>query len=173
MPPLLERARAHASEGEIVDALQDVFGSYTETPGVLTRSDAGRRGKVPPPAVSVALEPVSPNHGGRTCASYLAATVAAGWPARWPSRPLAPPRTISVKDDLFSPKSVTVSKNTTVKWVFKGDSKHNVAVTSGSPSIATRRSGQRSAARSKTTKRGTFKIECTLHSGMNMTLKVK
>ena len=26
------RARAHATEGEIVDALQDVFGNYTETP---------------------------------------------------------------------------------------------------------------------------------------------
>jgi methylmalonyl-CoA mutase N-terminal domain/subunit len=32
MPALLECARAHASEGEIVRALQDVFGSYTETP---------------------------------------------------------------------------------------------------------------------------------------------
>ena len=32
MPPLLECARAHATEGEIVDALQEVWGSYTETP---------------------------------------------------------------------------------------------------------------------------------------------
>jgi methylmalonyl-CoA mutase, N-terminal domain len=32
MPALLAAARAHASEGEIVDALQDVWGSYTETP---------------------------------------------------------------------------------------------------------------------------------------------
>jgi methylmalonyl-CoA mutase N-terminal domain/subunit len=32
MPALLDCARAHASEGEIVSALQDVFGSYTETP---------------------------------------------------------------------------------------------------------------------------------------------
>jgi methylmalonyl-CoA mutase N-terminal domain/subunit len=32
MPPLLECARVHASEGEIIDALQQVFGSYTETP---------------------------------------------------------------------------------------------------------------------------------------------
>jgi methylmalonyl-CoA mutase N-terminal domain/subunit len=32
MPALLDCARAHASEGEIVRALQDVFGSYTETP---------------------------------------------------------------------------------------------------------------------------------------------
>jgi methylmalonyl-CoA mutase N-terminal domain/subunit len=32
MPALLECARAHATEGEIVRALQDVFGKYTETP---------------------------------------------------------------------------------------------------------------------------------------------
>jgi methylmalonyl-CoA mutase N-terminal domain/subunit len=32
MPNLLDCARVHASEGEIVEALQTVFGSYTETP---------------------------------------------------------------------------------------------------------------------------------------------
>jgi methylmalonyl-CoA mutase, N-terminal domain len=32
MPHLLDCARVHATEGEIVEALQEVFGSYTETP---------------------------------------------------------------------------------------------------------------------------------------------
>jgi methylmalonyl-CoA mutase N-terminal domain/subunit len=32
MPPLLDAARVHATEGEIISALQTVFGSYTETP---------------------------------------------------------------------------------------------------------------------------------------------
>jgi methylmalonyl-CoA mutase N-terminal domain/subunit len=32
MPPLIEAARAEATEGEIVDALQRVFGRYTEAP---------------------------------------------------------------------------------------------------------------------------------------------
>jgi methylmalonyl-CoA mutase N-terminal domain/subunit len=32
MEPLLDCARAHASEGEIVESLQHVFGTYTETP---------------------------------------------------------------------------------------------------------------------------------------------
>jgi methylmalonyl-CoA mutase, N-terminal domain len=32
MPLLLEAARAEATEGEIVSALQTVFGSYTEAP---------------------------------------------------------------------------------------------------------------------------------------------
>ena len=32
MPVLLDVARVDATEGEIVDALQEVFGAYTETP---------------------------------------------------------------------------------------------------------------------------------------------
>jgi methylmalonyl-CoA mutase N-terminal domain/subunit len=32
MDPLLECARAHCTEGEIVESLQRVFGTYTETP---------------------------------------------------------------------------------------------------------------------------------------------
>ncbi|MCW2983707.1 MAG: methylmalonyl-CoA mutase [Conexibacter sp.] len=32
MPHLLDAARVHATEGEIIKALQEVFGSYTETP---------------------------------------------------------------------------------------------------------------------------------------------
>ena len=32
MDPLLDAARAHATEGEIVESLQRVFGTYTETP---------------------------------------------------------------------------------------------------------------------------------------------
>ena len=32
MPLLLDCARVHATEGEMVQALQDVWGSYTETP---------------------------------------------------------------------------------------------------------------------------------------------
>jgi methylmalonyl-CoA mutase, N-terminal domain len=32
MPALLEAARVHATEGEIVESLQRVFGRYTEAP---------------------------------------------------------------------------------------------------------------------------------------------
>jgi methylmalonyl-CoA mutase N-terminal domain/subunit len=32
MPLLIDAARVHASEGEIIHALQDVWGAYTETP---------------------------------------------------------------------------------------------------------------------------------------------
>jgi methylmalonyl-CoA mutase N-terminal domain/subunit len=32
MPHLLDAARVHATEGEIIQSLQQVFGTYTETP---------------------------------------------------------------------------------------------------------------------------------------------
>ena len=32
MPPLIECARARVSEGEMIAAMQRVFGTYTETP---------------------------------------------------------------------------------------------------------------------------------------------
>jgi len=32
MPPLIECARAYCTEGEIIGALREVFGEYTETP---------------------------------------------------------------------------------------------------------------------------------------------
>jgi len=32
MPPLIDCARAYCTEGEIVSALREIFGSYTETP---------------------------------------------------------------------------------------------------------------------------------------------
>jgi methylmalonyl-CoA mutase N-terminal domain/subunit len=32
MPVMVECARAHATEGEMVDALQHVWGAYTESP---------------------------------------------------------------------------------------------------------------------------------------------
>jgi len=32
MPPILEAARAEATEGEMISAMQEVFGTYTESP---------------------------------------------------------------------------------------------------------------------------------------------
>ena len=32
MPPIIEAARARATEGEMIEAMQEVFGSYTESP---------------------------------------------------------------------------------------------------------------------------------------------
>ena len=79
---------------------------------------------------------------------------------------------IRVADDVFKPDSKTVSKGTKVKWKFVGDNPHNVTVTSGPRKF---QSGTKSSGKfvKKMRKKGTYKIVCTIHPGMDMTLKVK
>jgi plastocyanin len=80
---------------------------------------------------------------------------------------------VTVKDDFFSPKSISIGQGTKVRWVWKGESRHNVAVADG-PVVfraRTRRSGHFDHTFSK---RGTYRIVCTIHApDMRMTVKVK
>jgi plastocyanin len=70
-------------------------------------------------------------------------------------------KTVQVKDDFFSPKTVNVSKGSKVTWTWKGDNPHDVKFKSfGSP---TKTSGTYSH---KFKKKGTFKYVCRIHSGM-------
>jgi len=85
---------------------------------------------------------------------------------------LAATKTVSVKDDVFAPKSITVKKGTTIKWVWRGDEPHNVKVTSGPAKFhsVTQTKGSYSK---KLTKKGTYKLVCTIHApGMSMKIKV-
>ena len=79
---------------------------------------------------------------------------------------------VRVDDDVFRPSSVTVKKGERVKWRFVGDSPHNVVVTNGPKKFrsGTMRSG---TFKKKMRKKGTYKIVCTIHPGMDMTLRVK
>lgn len=102
----------------------------------------------------------------------LAAVVAtAGLAATAAIPAFASTRTISLKDNVFSPKSVTVKKGTTVKWVWRGKAPHNVTVTSGPVKFksATKING---AYTKKMTRKGTYRIVCTIHPGMNLKLRV-
>lgn len=83
-------------------------------------------------------------------------------------------RTVKVGDDWFGRSgarpTVKIAKGDTVRWVWVGRSAHNVYVTKGP-----RRFNSRTMAKgsySKTiTRAGTYEIVCTLHPGMEMTLK--
>ena len=79
---------------------------------------------------------------------------------------------VRVDDDVFRPGSVTVRSGTTVVWRFVGDNPHNVTVKRGPVKF---RSGTKSSGRfSKKVRRGgTYRIVCTIHPGMDMTLKVR
>ena len=86
---------------------------------------------------------------------------------------LAATKTITIGDNFFKPKAVTVSKSTTVKWVWRGKKPHNVTVISGPVKFTspTKKSGTYSK---KVTKAGTYKIICTIHGSVqSLTLKVR
>lgn len=69
---------------------------------------------------------------------------------------------VSVKDDFYSPSSLTVTTGTRVRWVWKGHDPHNVTVTSGPTDFAS--STKRKGDFARTLKKaGTYRIICTVH----------
>lgn len=83
-------------------------------------------------------------------------------------------RTIIVKDDVFSPKKVTISKNTTVTWRWASDAGDHNVVSRGtrrfrSSSIQEGGSGTH---RVRFTRAGTYRYVCTLHQDDGMTGQV-
>jgi plastocyanin len=88
-------------------------------------------------------------------------------------------RTITVGDNYFvrkgKPPTVTVKRGTTVKWVWRGSSFHNVTVTRGPVKFHSRTMSKGSFSR-KLTRKGTYTIVCTIHlasSNQKMTLRVR
>ena len=100
-----------------------------------------------------------------SAATVVAATALLAIPA------FAATKTVSVKDNFFSPKALTVGKGTTVKWAWKGHAPHNVTVTKGP--VKFRSSYRDSGSFSKKMRHaGRYTIVCTIHSGMKMKLRV-
>jgi plastocyanin len=85
---------------------------------------------------------------------------------------MAATRTITIGDNFFRPASATVSKGTNVKWVWQGKLAHNVTVKKGPAKFksSTKPKGTFSKV---LTRAGTYTIVCTIHPGMQMTLKVR
>jgi plastocyanin len=84
-------------------------------------------------------------------------------------------RTVRISDDVFGPRSVTVSKGDTVTWRWKRGgtrNQHNVQVRSGPSNFqsALKKSGTYAK---KLRKRGTYRIVCSIHQpDMRMTVVV-
>jgi plastocyanin len=80
-------------------------------------------------------------------------------------------RSVGLRDSFFAPKKVTVHRGTTLRFVWRGQLKHNVDVLRGPQKF-------RSPFKFKGTyvkrisKPGTYKLVCEVHTGMTMTLKV-
>jgi plastocyanin len=88
---------------------------------------------------------------------------------------LAATKRVKVGDDYYVRPSgvpkVTVSKGTTVKWRFVGDSPHSVTVSKGPVKF---NSGVKASGtyRKKMKKRGTYTIYCTIHGASNQKMKL-
>jgi plastocyanin len=77
---------------------------------------------------------------------------------------------VSVSDNLFTPVNILVSVGTTVTWTWAPNvSTHNVVFADG-----TKSSDQATGTFTRTfSTAGTFNYSCTLHSGMNGSVKVQ
>jgi plastocyanin len=81
-------------------------------------------------------------------------------------------KTIKLGDNFFKPESTSVKKGTTVVWDWTGKAPHNVTVVSGPQKFRSKVQTSGTFTR-KLTKAGTYKIVCTIHPGMDLTLKVR
>ncbi len=81
-------------------------------------------------------------------------------------------RKVGVEDDFFSVTSLSVSKGTKVKWIWRGSDKHNVVTQSGPASF---RSKLQKTGKFVYTfkKKGKYSYGCTLHPRMKATVIVE
>jgi plastocyanin len=79
---------------------------------------------------------------------------------------LAATKTVRVDDNVFSPKSVTVSKGAKLTFRWVGDAPHNVK--GAGINIGNRTSGSRTV---RAKRSGT--LVCTIHPGMTLKLRVR
>jgi plastocyanin len=82
--------------------------------------------------------------------------------------PASSASSVAVKDNFFSPKSVSVGRGGKVTWKWAGRASHNVTFRS------THSKTQTKGSFSVTFKnKGTFAYRCTIHPGMTGTVRVK
>ncbi len=79
---------------------------------------------------------------------------------------------VKVKDDYFSPKTLTVGKGAKVTWAWAGSLYHNVTVQSGPVKFASR-TQVRGSFSHVFSKPGVYHLYCTIHPHMKMTIVVR
>ncbi|HEY6780676.1 MAG TPA: cupredoxin domain-containing protein [Thermoleophilaceae bacterium] len=104
-------------------------------------------------------------------AAALAVAVGAGVPGASAERATAA-RTVdvSIGDDFFKPRKLSVVTGTRVHWVWGGESEHNVTVISGPAKFHSEDQVSGEFTR-KLRKPGTYRLVCTIH-GFHMRIKV-
>jgi plastocyanin len=103
--------------------------------------------------------------------TIVAAALAAAAPAVTAAAGAA--KTVTLKDIAFSPRSLTISRGSTVTFAFRDDgTTHNVTSTAGRrlQTIGNRSSG---SVRRTFRRAGTYRYACTLHPGMTGRITVR
>ena len=85
-------------------------------------------------------------------------------------------KSVSVRDDFFSPKTVTIRSGNRVKWTWRESNDHNVTFRKV-PRGASKKPRARTKASGTFTRtfrtRGTYRYVCTIHEAFGMTGSVK
>lgn len=79
---------------------------------------------------------------------------------------------VKIKDDYFSPKTLTIRKGAKVTWSWAGSLYHNVTVKSG-PVRFHSRTQARGTFSHIFGRPGTYHLYCTIHPWMKMTIVVR
>jgi plastocyanin len=97
-----------------------------------------------------------------------------------PAYGAASKKTVEVGDNYYAPKTLTVNRGTTVTWKWPGYDEagdvHDVKLKTGPKGVKKFQSEAASTDYSfkrKLTVAGTYKLICTLHEEMTMTIKVR
>jgi plastocyanin len=86
---------------------------------------------------------------------------------------LAATKTVALKDTFFAPKSMTISRGTTLKFRWVGQLPHNVTVRRGPQRFHTANFQHGHTFSHRFTKSGAYLIVCTIHPGMELRLRVR
>lgn len=88
----------------------------------------------------------------------------------------SPTLKVSLGDNFFKPKSKTVARKTKVTWTWKGTADHNVTLVKAPEGVKTSKFNSKTQAEgtfSRTLKTaGKYSFVCTIHAGMQQTIKV-
>jgi plastocyanin len=80
-------------------------------------------------------------------------------------------RTVKVDDFAFSPASLSVRAGTSVTWRFQDSATHNLTVGRGPAKFHSKDIRRGSYSRTLT-RRGTYKLMCSIHPDMHQTIRV-
>lgn len=81
-------------------------------------------------------------------------------------------KVVSVRDDFFDARSVTVKRGAAVRWVWRGRAPHNVVVTKGPQRFRSKLQTSGTYQR-RLTRPGRYGYVCTIHAGMTGTIRVR